>query len=327
MKLQGKSMEIAKHIGQPLNPTLPVPVTLKSIANIESAGVGEKVWRYTAVDDTSDIVYNINADGSLDEVKRNPVGDAEVTFQGLNTKMEYVLVDDILDAADNTDVLAHRKASLTRGMDKKEVYTVIQGILGNSALGQANSNFIPGESIQSASVDSGDDLYDVIMNMKHEVEDYGDDFLLLVGSTVSEKIDFYSKENASTFNYDVGLREMLSRNGIKVKKVFGTFKDNASPTPNEYQVMGKKQLILVARNSNIQQGKPITFVRRRISSQLAELMNVDVDNAYRIVLSNDTPTIIDGSNTFAYAVWGYESVIFIITNPYAICTADATSIL
>lgn len=322
----GKNMtlEIAKQIGQPISKNLPVPVELSVMANLETAGVGEKVWRYSAVDDTADIVYQINSDGTLDEVKRDPVGDAQLSFQGLNSKKEHVLIDDILGASDNTGVLARRKASIIRAMDKKEVYSVIQGILGNTALGQANSNFVPGVSCQSVSPSSGQDLYDVIMDMKHKVEDYGDDYLLLCGSTVKEKIDTYGKDNASSFNYDVGLNEMLNRNGIKVMKVFGTFKDGAG---SSYRVMDKKKMILISRNSRIAEGKPLTFVRRRIDPEMAKVMGADINEAYRAVFSESATIVTGGENTFGYSVWGYESVIFLITNPYAICAADATVVL
>jgi hypothetical protein len=318
------ALEIAKQIGEPLNPTLPVPVELSAMCNLDTVAPGEKLWRYTAVDSTSDIVGQIESDGSITAVKRTPTGDAELTFQGLDTKKEYVLIDDILSESDNTGVLARRKAAITRGMDKKEIYTVLQAILGNTALGQANSNFVPGVSCQSVTVSSSKDLYDVISDMKHKVEDYGDDLLLLTGSTVKEEIDDYSKDNADSHNYDVNLREKLREWGITDMKVYGTFKDKSG---SSYQVMDKKKMVMVARNSRIEEGKPITFVRRRIDPAIAQYISANPDEAQRLIISSQGPDNIGGTDTFGYAVWGYESVIFCITNPYAIVTADVSTII
>lgn len=317
-------LEISKKIGEPISPELPVPVELEAMCNVVTAEPGEKVWRYTATDTTADVVYNVNADGSLDEVKRTPTGDAEITFQGLNSKKEYVLIDDILGETDNVGVLGRRKASITRGMDKKEVYAVLQAVTGQTALGQSNANFVPGVACQSVVPASGDDLYDVILAMKHKVEDYGDDYLLLEGSDVKEAIDSYSKDKVTSHNYNVKLREEIKGWGMQEMKVYGTFQDEAAAT---YQVMNKKYLVMIARNTRIADGKPITFVRRRISPEIAKFIKASPDNMQRLIIGDQAPQLIGSSDTFAYSVWGYESVIFLITNPYAIVFADVTSVL
>jgi len=86
-------------------------------------------------------------------------------------------------------------------------------------------------------------------------------------------------------------------------------------------------MILVARNSTIAEGKPVKFVRRRISSDIAKLMGADVDKAQRALIVNPTPVNVGGTNTLAYGIYGYESQIFTVTNPKAICICDATAIL
>ena len=322
--LDGRQLHIAKSIGEPISPVLPVPVELDEICNTETAKPGEKVWRYTATDTTADIIYEVNADGSIDAVKRSPTGDAELTFQGLSSKKEYVLIDDILAESDNVSVLARRKASITQGMDKKEVYAIIRAIQGSTALGQANSNFVPGVACQSVAVASGDDLYDVLVKMKHAVENYGDDLLLLEGTDVKEAIDTYDKDNVASFNYNIKLKEQIANWDMKELKIFGDFKDKVGASHN---IMDAKKLVMVARNSRIQAGKPITFVRRLITPEMAQHIGADPDNAQRIVLSSEAPQSIAGTDTFGYSVWGYESIIFLITNPYAIVTCDLTSLV
>lgn len=328
-------LKIAKSIGEPISSNLPVPVEITEVANIDTAEVGEKVYRWKGVDDAADVVLDIAQDGSLTEIKREPIGDTLLNFKGLNSKKEHVLMDQILAASDNVKVLARRKASIIRSMDKKEVYAVIQGVKNASALGNSDGDILPKDDGGEGSVigcneivpESADDIYDVIMAMKHKIEDYGDNYVLLAGSTVKERIDNYSKDNAVSHNYNVDLNEMLRQKGIEVMKIYGKFSEDSSETEVEKRIMEKEDMILLAKNSRIDEGKPITFVRRKISAQLAELMGAEVDNAYRLTLADGAPVIVAGNNTFGYSVWGYESLVMFINNPYAIAYADCSNIL
>lgn len=317
--MKNPQLEIARLIGQPISAQLPVPVELGAIADTFTAEVGEKVWRYTAFDSSLDTCLAVDANGAITLVKRTPTGDAELTFDGLNSKMEYVLIDDILSETDNVQVLGRRKESITRSMDKRELYAIVTAILSKEA------GKLPGVNPEEVTVASADDIYDVIMAMKHKVEDYGDNYVLLVGSTVKEGIDTYDKDQASSLNYNVTLTAKLRELGIEVMKVFG--KVELTDGGGETAIMDAKKAILVARNSRIAEGKPVKFVRRRISPDIAKLMGADVDSAQRALIVNPTPVNNAGTNTLAYGVYGYESVIFTITNPKAICIADMTVIL
>ena len=317
--MKNPQLEIAKLIGQPINIQLPVPVELGAIADTFTAEVGEKIWRYTAFDNALDTCLSVDANGAITLVKRTPTGDAELTFDGLNSKMEYVLIDDILSETDNVQVLGRRKESITRSMDKRELYAILTAILSNDA------GKLPGVSIPEQTVVSANDLYDVIIGMKHQVEDYGDGFVLLVGSNVKEKIDTYDKDNVASFNYNITLTTRLRELGVEIIKVFGNVE--LTDGGGETAIMDSKKLILVAKNSRIAEGKPIKFVRRKISPDIAKLMGAEVDSAQRAIIVNPTPVNNAGVNTLAYGVYGYESVIFTITNPKAICIADATLIL
>jgi len=319
-------LEIAKQIGEPIDLSLPVPVALQEVADVFTAEPGEKVWRYTEMDDTGDYIYSVDAThGIINVIKRTPTGDAELTFSGLQSKLEYVLIDTILGETDNTQVLARRKASITRSMDKKEVKLISDALLAKTAgyLPVLHSDGATAINPHEYTVSSGDDLYDCILGMKHLVENYGDNFVLLVGSTVKEKLDTYDKDNVVSFSYRIGIMETLKRLGIKVVKMFGNLQGSA--------LFPAKKMVLVARNSTIAEGKPIKFVRRKIGADIAKLMGADVDKAQRAIIVNPTPVQSDASgnmsNTLAYGVFGYESVIFTVTNPKAIAICDATSIV
>jgi hypothetical protein len=300
MSDRNMSVEIAKTIGEPIDENLKVPVVLSEIADVETAEPGEEVKTYGTADGQADDVYTVDANGKIAVHKVSPNTPAALTFTGLNSKLEYVLVDEILNSPDQ-QALARKKAGITRAMDKEEVKRICDGILA-----------IPACEVAQA---TGEDLYDMIVKMKHVVEDFGDNFVLLVGSLVKEKIDTYDKDKVTEFNYRVGLREFLASAGIKVVKVSGLV--------NGGRLLATDKMILVAKDSTIAVGKPIVFVRRKVSPAIAAQMGAGVDGAQRCVISTETPMVIatDSLNTLAYGVYGYESIVLAILNVKAIAWA------
>ena len=315
-------LEISKRIGQPIDENLPVPMELGEMCNLDTVEPGDRVWRYTNVDGDNDTILAVDTtDGKLVQVKRNPIGETEITFTSLNSKKEYILADAVLKSPD-LKIFGRKKRAITRAMDKRELKLLIDGI-------EAGTNVPNNSAIQSYTASSSEDLYDVIMAMKHLVEDYGSDYLLLVGSTVKEKIDTFDKDNVATFNYNVTLTSKLKELGINVMKVYG--KVEVTDGGGEVVLLNKKHMILIARNSRIAEGKPIWFVRRRISPEIAELMGADVDGAQRALIVGKTPEQVDFAGTtypvLGFSIYGYESVVFAIPNPKAIVTCDATPVV
>lgn len=310
-------MNVAKVIGEPINPNLPVPVEISAIANIDIANPGEKVYRFDDIDTRVDTILAVNTStGAITQVKVSPLGDTEVAFSHLNSEMLYVLISDVLDSID-TDVLGRKKGRISHGMDKKELKSILDACIARSALGESNI-------VQQVVPETGDDVYDLIIKMKHLLEDYGDNYVLLEGSTIKEKIDTYDKDKASSFNYNVTLKQQLAQWGIKELKIFGTLEATTSGGSGAV-LLDKNKMILIAINSRIASGKPITFVRRRIPPEIAQLMGADVDNAQRALWIGDTPVNVTGTDTLGFSVLGYESVVMAITNPYAIVVSPDIS--
>jgi hypothetical protein len=293
-------LTIAEVLGAPIDPNLKVPVAISEIAEVETAQPGDlvRIFNNSAEDVQEDVIYSVDANGGLTINKVSPVAPATLTFVGLQSKLDYVLIDEILPAADQ-NALARKKAGITRAMDKQEVKRICDAILGITSQ----------EVIQA----SGEDLYDLIVKMVHLVEDYGDNYALLVGSSVKEAIDVYDKVNADNFHYRVGIKEYLKEAGITVTKMTGKV--------NGAAILATAKLILVARDSTLAVGKPITFVRRLMSPEIAKQMNSESTD--RAICVAQAPTIINaaGKNTLGYGVFGYESIIETITNYRALAFA------
>ena len=314
------NLEIAKLIGEPINPALPVPVALSEIADLATADPGEKVWYFASEDTDADEIYEVNTStGKIVVVKKDPLSDTQLTFTGLNSRLQYVLLDSVLSSPD-VDVLGRKKSSISRGMDKLELKRILDAIIALGAVG-------------TISAASGEDLYDVIMKAKHALEDYGDNYVLLCGSAVKEAIDNYDKKNATSYNYNVTLPAKLRELGINVVKIFGKIKTgdaaaNEADLGTESALLDTNKFIMVARDSTIAKGKPVIFVRRRIPADIAKLMGAEVDKTERGLWVNPAPVQVAGVNTLGYGVYGYESVVLAITNARAMKkSADLSAIL
>ncbi len=312
-------LEISKLIGEPIDLQFKVPYELAAVADYDVAEAGEHVYRYAAMDTDADVIIQADtSDGTIVVKKRSPLGDTEVSFTGLNSKMEYVLLTDVL-ASPDTKKLARRKASITRGMDKRELKTLIELVETD------NATLKPGQDITRDDPSSGEDLYDAIMSMVHTVENYGDKYVLLCGSSVKIAIDNYDKAQAATLNYKMAIKDMLANADIEIVKVFGQISVVSNET--ESDIMNANHAILVAKNSRISNGKPIKFIRRKIDAATAALMGAEVDSAERAIVVLPTPLNIGGLNTVGFGTFGIESISYFVSNPKSIVKSDFTSIL
>ena len=306
-KLEFSAIEIAKTIGQPIDSNIPVPIELQEICDLETAEFGEDVYYFASYDDNTDTVYTAADSGEVTSNKKSPSGATALTFVGYQSDLAYVTIHELQDAKDQT-ALARKKAAITRSMDKQDVRKLLDTILAIAS--------------QEVELTSGQDLYDGILAMVHKVIDFGDNFILLVGSTVWEAINTYDKENADNFYYRVGIKEMLAQNGIKLVKVTGSTitLDSTSPVP----VLAATKAILVARDSKLNVGgKPCLFVRRKINPAVAQLLGIEPNEAQRLITTIGGLQVINNhKNIMGFGVVGYECVIEAITNYKAISWSD-----
>ena len=303
--MERPDLVIAKVIGQPIDSTLPTPVLLSQICDIETAEAGEDVYTFLAYDDNTDVIYTAGVSGELTSVKVSPTAATLLTFTGLQTDLKYVTIEEVLNSKDRTTI-ARKKAALTRTLDKQEVVNVLVAI-------QAITS-------QQVTLTTGQDLYDGILALVHKIEDYGDKYLMICGSTVSEKIDTYDKDNVANFEYRIGLKETMASLGITKIKVPAFAKvqlDSGSYAP----VIAPHAAVMVALDSQLKVGKPIIFCRRKISPERAAEMGINPEEGFRLVSVAQVPTIINNSkNILGYGCFAYEQEISAIVNYKALAS-------
>jgi hypothetical protein len=294
-------------INSPIDPNLKTPVELVDIVEYRESEPGETVEYFAspAQDRAADDIYAADANGTITFHKVALKSVTALTFVGLQSKLETVLLDEIMNSKDQS-ALAAKKDGIIRSMDCEEVRRIL-----NLVLAVASQEIIK---------DTGEDLLDVIIKMKQKVSKYADDYILLVASDVMDAIESYDKANVSTFNYKMSIMEEIAKLGIKkVVKVLGNSGYAAGDTP----VLADGKAILIGRNSSLVRGRPITFLRRKFTKEVAELSGAG-EGAVRLVEMVKTPIVVNASNanTLGYGVFGYESVIQVLTNYRAVSWSD-----
>ena len=294
-------------INTPIDPNLRCPVELADIVDYKESEAGETVEYFasSAQDRAADDIYAADADGTITYHKIGLKSVTALTFVGLQSKLETILIDEIMNSKDQT-ALAAKKDGIIRAMDCEEVRRII--------------NLVLAASTQEINKASGEDLLDVIINMKQKVSNYATNYILLVASDVMDAIEKYDKENVTNFYYKMGILEEIAKLGIqKVVKVLGNSGYAGGDTP----VIAAGKAILVGRDSSLAQGRPIKFRRRKFGKEIAELSGAS-EGAVRLVNIEGTARIINGSgaNTLGYGVYGYESVIQVLTNFRAVSWSD-----
>jgi len=295
------SVEIAKAIGSPIDINLPINPMILAIAETDAVPAGEDCYTFVA-DSEVDKVYTLDSNGAITTVKVVPNATSALSFAYFDSGLHYILAKDVMETKDSSK-MARVKARVTRGLDKKEV----AGIL-TIALAAATGDRVITQATE-------DDVLDVIINLKHAIENYGDNYVLLAGSNVKAKIDSYDKDRADVDYYRVGIMEQLANMGIKVVKVSGKLTtDSGSDT----LLLAADSAILVALDSTLQVGRPFVAIRRIISPELAAGMGIEVTDAQRGLFVANTPVILAGVNTLGYGIYGFENFVIACVNPYAV---------
>jgi len=309
----GPEKLIAEYIGPVVNYNAPTPAPLNLICNNRLADAGETFWYASALDTDDDEIYTLDTStGALVQVKRSPVGHAALTFTGLQSKGEYVLVSDILGSKDKS-FWARKTAAIIRAADKQEVRAVLTAITNSSA-------------VQTVTQLSGEDLYAVFAKQKQALEDYGTGFVSLVGSAVMNAVDTYDKDNAGTFNYNVTLAQKLAAWGFKLVKIKATAKVKTTGDSVAEPLLATTSLYTVATNSEFADGNPIDFVRRRISPEQAAFMGAEVKDNFRAVVPIQAPVNVAGVDTIGYGVFAVQMNGIAIVNPRAIAKSVSLSL-
>jgi len=301
-------------INTPIDTNLRVPFELVDIVDYNEAEPGETVEYFAADSSAVDGIYEVT-DSVLTYHKIGLRDAVAISFTGLNSKLETILLDEIMNSKDQT-ALAVKKDSIIRSMDKDEIRRVLAAIVAlDGDTGEAN---------QEVEAETGDDILRLIIKMANKITDYATDSVLLLGADAYAKYVDYDLDNADNFHFPFPIAAELAKRGInKIIKVIGELDTGETGAT---QLLDAKLGILVGRNSNLVKGKPVKMMRRKFSAEIAARAGAK-EGDVRLVNIADVPQPVNGGNVLGYAVYGYEQLAQVITNYRALCWSDFTKVL
>lgn len=295
-------LEISRIIGQPVDPRKRYADVISAICDTEYADPEEYVFVYDVLQDT-DKVYIVTASGEVTQEIVTPDSPAQLSFID-NVSPEYIVkLTDLAKAKEG--VIARKNKTINRAMNAYEMQKVIE-LVTAAAVGEGNQITL-GSGVTTFN-------YSHLIEMIEKVVDYGDRYVLVVGSTIDKDIklwDWTDDKNSS-------MLEALDRLGVTIVRVNATVNIDDTPT----SVLSSTKAYLVATDTEI--GRPITFVRKRLDD-IAQLGGVllegETDKPERLILSSTNPTthVAGNKRYFGVGITGFGEIAAVVRNPKGIC--------
>jgi len=291
-------LEIAKIIGEPVDPRRPYSLLIDKVCDTDSADSDEYVYYYDVLLDT-DKVYVITSTGAVTQENVSPDSPSAMTFFDVASPEYYIKFTDLLSAKER--VIMRKLKTINRAMNAYENYKIIS--LTDSAVQSSNS----------FSLDSGSTAftYKNLVDMIDVVKDYGDSFTLAAGTTIDKDIVLWDW----TDNKYMSLKEAFGDLGVDLQRVNQTVTIDGSST----SVLASTKAYLYAKDTEM--GKPLVWVRKKLDT-LKTLGGVISDNQAqpeRVVFSSPNPITVTGSARYlAYGLTGFEEAAAAVVNPYGL---------
>jgi len=299
MENKYNGLEIAKILGEPRDPRRPYTMLQSTVCETGTAEPEDYVYSFDVLMDT-DLIYTITSTGELTQVNVTPDSPALLTFIDIASPEYYIKITDL--AKKKEDVLARKTVTINRAMNAYENRLIVAGIDG--AVQTANQYTL-------RSGETGFTYPDLI-DMLDGVQDYGDKFVLIAGTSIAKDIvlwDFNENKYQS-------LKAALADLNIEIIRVNQTVTIDGSSTP----VIAATKAYLVATDTEV--GKPVLFIRKKLDSisMLGGVMSEAGDMPERLIITSNNPvTVLSGSKRYlAVGVTGYEEIVVSVINPYSI---------
>jgi len=294
-------LEMAKVFGEPKDPRKPYSMLQSAVCETGSADPEEYVYSFDVLLDT-DKIFVVTSTGEVTQENVTPDSPATVTFIDIASPEYYVKFTDL--AKKKEDVFARKTVTINRAMNAYENYLIVNAIDG---------------AVQTAKefdLSSGKTgfTYANLVDMIDSVQDYGDKFVLIAGTTIAKDIVLWDW----TENKYHSLKEALADLNVEIIRVNQTVSIDGGSTA----VVTATKAYLVATDTEV--GKPVLFIRKKLDSikMLGGVVAENGDMPERLILTSHNPTtVLSGTKRyFAVGVTGFEEVAIAVVNPYALAS-------
>lgn len=296
-------IEMAKIIGEPRDPRRPYPKVVEQICFVDTALPNEFTYTYDVLDET-DKVYLIGATGEITQENVAVDAPALLSFTDNATPELWVQLKDLMSAKEKT--LARKNRTINRAMNAYEVYNIV-ALMDAACTGSGNE-----ETLESGQIKF---RYSNLINMLQGVVDFGDDYVLTVGTTIDSDIKLWDFDE----NKYHSLKEALADLDISITRVrMPLTLDDVSTT-----ALTATKAYLVARDTEV--GLPIVLVRKEIGEitslpGVTTVAPVGPASPQRAVIVGAAPMTIPSTSKryLGVSLTGYGQFGSVVRNPYAI---------
>jgi hypothetical protein len=300
-KLTYSPLEMARVIGEPLDPKKPITDVVAAIADVQYADPNEYVYYFDVLVET-DIVYTITATGAVTSTNAAIDTAVEFTFIDIATPEYYVKINELASAKEAT--LARKLKTIERSLNQNEnrymftLASAASATLGALTLTSGQMRF----------------SYNDLINMIQQVVDYGDNYILFVGSTIDRDMQLWDWNDNKHQSMMAAFKDLgVEKQRMGVGDLEIDSKTGARPLTSNIAY-------LIARSTVV--GKPFLFVRKRLNDidLLGGAIKSTGERPERLVFISPNPIVASGGTTryLAVGMTGYEQIVCACTNPYAV---------
>jgi len=301
-KIMYTPLEVARIIGEPIDPRKPYGDIIPLIATTAYADPNEYVYYFDVLNET-DIVYTITSTGAVTSTAVTPDSPAAFTFIDIASPEYYVKITDLASAKEAT--LARKLETINRSLNMYETKYMFD--LASTATGTSTFQHTLTSGRMTFS-------YNDLILMIQDVVDYGDNYVLLVGSELDTDMKLWNWND----NKYINLLSAFADLGVqKVRMGVGNVTIDANSPARR---LAANTGYLVATSTEM--GKPFLFVRKRLNDidLLGAAIKQNGDRPERLVFASPNPITASGGTTryLAVGLTGYEQIVAACVNPYAV---------
>ena len=308
--IQFDQLEVARTIGQPLDPRKPVPKIVNAVCNTEIANAEDHTFYFDALLET-DKVLVITANGEV--VQENVTIDTPVqlTFIDLASPEYYIKLTEW--ATRKEDVLARKNKTINRALNSYETYKVIT-LLDAAATTAGNTNTLR----------SGVTRYqftDLIIQLQ-QVQQYGDKYVMPIGADIWKDIVLWDFDD-NKFHSPLESLKALDVELVRISLGSGAAQFNLGTGPSggsggttaATDILAATTSYLVATDTEM--GKPLLWVRKNLDQvkTLGGVIAEDGDEIQRVIFASPNPVTVTGTTRYlAIAMTGWEQIAAAVVN-------------
>jgi len=293
---------VAQIIGEPFDPLRPYPKVVEVLCEPQTVDAGTDLYKFDALPSDKKVYY-IDANGTVASTQVTPSAPVQINFIDNLTQEFYVAFTDLLTA--KYDVMANKNIEITRSLNAEEIKKTIL-VHDAAIINDATHRIYLGTGEVKFK-------YTHLLKMRNAVRDYGDNYVLVVGSQVEEDIALWDYDEDKYQS----LKQALDNLNIQIIRVAGKVyrRSVASGGLTERDILSTNKAILVALNTEA--GKPGIFGRRKLNP--IEILGGTIDaQLNRAVIQSPAIMNVGGNRLPAVGVVGFESIAVAVRNIYGL---------